>query len=212
MDKPLLRHAAEQYLSLSLGLHSNPPEAARSRLRSAGTRNGCGPLRLCPAVPLRPPARPPFPPACPSARASKPRISGPAKPGPVASEMSRPARARDRASPRRPCDKLRARGENYRLVATRIQGARLLSALVGELPRFGVATHHRQAETKRLRREHLPVTVADPDGNFQPFAHVLQALIDGAGISFGNAPSSRCWALRCAGSRGDSQRATQSAK
>ena len=57
-------------------------------------------------------------------------------------------------------------GENYRLVATRIQGARLLKRLSRELPRFGVATSHRQAETERLRGEHLPMTVADPDRNF----------------------------------------------
>ena len=111
-------------------------------------------------------------------------MSGPPKPGPVSSAISRAARAS--ASGLAPAalgqSDFCALGEDQGFVPPRLECARLLQRLRLELFRFRVATRRSQAETERLRGEHLCVTVADPDRDFEPLAHVAEALVDGAGI------------------------------
>ena len=70
-----------------------------------------------------------------------------------------------------------------RLVAPRVQRPRLLQRVRLESLRFGIAAGHRETETERLRREHLRMTVANPRRDFEPLAHVAEALIDGAGVN-----------------------------
>ena len=96
----------------------------------------------------------------------------------------------------------RAMGENHGLVAPRLERARLLQRSGLEFSRLGIATGRRQAESERLRGEHLRVTVADPDRDFEPFAHVVEALVDRAGIDLAMPHHHAVGALQFAEGRG----------
>ena len=60
----------------------------------------------------------------------------------------------------------RALGEDHRLVAPRLQGARLIQRLGLKRLGLGIAARRGQAEPQRLQREHFRVAVADPHRRF----------------------------------------------
>ena len=73
-------------------------------------------------------------------------------------------------------------GEDHGLIAPRTERARLLKRFGLEWGGFCMATGDRQAVSERLRGEHLRVTTADPDRDFESFAYVVEALVNRASI------------------------------